>query len=67
MKEAKNALETSSLGRNPRFNLSQLIQSVVMTSTTTEVRVNSTVLQGKKVVQREYDGNEDTAFYFIYF
>lgn len=67
MKEAKNALETSSLGRNPRFNLSQLIQSVVMTSTTTEVRVNSTVLQGKKVVQREYDCNEDTAFYFIYF
>ena len=67
MKEAKNALETSSLGRKPRFNLSQLIQSVVMTSTTTEVRVNSTVLQGKKVVQREYDCNEDTAFYFIYF
>lgn len=48
MKEAKKALETSSLGRNPRFSLSQLIQSVVMTSTTTEVRVKRTVLQGKK-------------------
>jgi len=48
MKEAKKALETSSLGRNPRFSLSQLIQSVVMTSTTTEVRVNRTVLQGEK-------------------
>ena len=45
MKEARNALETSSLGKNPRFSLSQLIQSVVMTSTTTEVRVNRTVLQ----------------------
>lgn len=66
MKEAKKALETSSLGRNPRFSLSQLIQSVVMTSTTTEVRVNRTVLQGKKkIVQREYDSNEDASFYFI--
>lgn len=45
MKEARNALETSSLGKNPRFSLSQLIQSVVMTSTTTEVRVKRTVLQ----------------------
>lgn len=45
MKEARNARETSSLGKNPRFSLSQLIQSVVMTSTTTEVRVNRTVLQ----------------------
>lgn len=48
MKEAKKALETSSLGRNPRFSLSQLIQSVVMTSTTTEVRVNRTVLEGRR-------------------
>lgn len=48
MKEARKALETSSLGKNPRFNLSQLIQSVVMTSTTTEVRVNRTVLQGTR-------------------
>lgn len=48
MKEARNALETSSLGKNPRFSLSQLIQSVVMTSTTTEVRVKRTVLQGTR-------------------
>ena len=45
MKEARKALETSSLGKKPRFSLSQLIQSVVMTRTTTEVRVNRTVLQ----------------------
>lgn len=48
MKEARNALETSSLGKNPRFSLSQLIQSVVMTSTTTEVKVKRTVLQGER-------------------
>lgn len=48
MKEARKALETSSLGKNPRFNLSQLIQSVVMMSTTTDVRVNRTVLQGTR-------------------
>lgn len=65
MKEAKKALETSSLGRNPRFSLSQLIQSVVMTSTTTEVRVKRTVLQEKKKVQTEYNSNEDASFYFI--
>lgn len=47
MKEARKALEISSLGRNPRFNLSQLIQSVVMISTTTEVKVNKTVLKRK--------------------
>lgn len=45
MKDAKKALETSSLGRNPRLSLSQLIQSVVITSTTTEVKVNRTVLE----------------------
>lgn len=65
MNEAKKALETSSLGRNPRFSLSQLIQSVVMTSTTTEVRVKRTVLQEKKKVQTEYDSNENASFYFI--
>lgn len=48
MKEAKKALETSSLGRNPRFSLSQLIQSVVMTSTTTEVKVNRTLLKRER-------------------
>lgn len=46
MKEARKALETSSLGRKPRFRLSQLIQSVLMTKTTTDVREMSTVLQG---------------------
>ena len=46
MKEARKALETSSLGRKPRFRLSQLIQSVLMTRTTTDVREMSTVLQG---------------------
>ena len=46
MKEARKALETSSLGKNPRFSLSQLIQTVVMTSTTTDDRVKRTVLQG---------------------
>lgn len=45
MKEARNALETSSLGRKPRFKLSQLIQSVLMTRTTTEVKEMSTDLQ----------------------
>lgn len=39
------ARETSSLGRNPRFRLSQLIQSVLMTKTTTDVREMSTVLR----------------------
>lgn len=48
MKEARKALETSSLGRKPRFRLSQLIQSVLMTRTTTDVREMSTVLQGGK-------------------
>ncbi len=48
MKEARNALETSSLGRKPRFRLSQLIQSVLMTRTTTDVREISTVLQGEE-------------------
>lgn len=47
MKEARKALETSSLGRKPRFRLSQLIQSVLMTRTTTDVREMSTVLQGR--------------------
>lgn len=46
MKEARKALETSSLGRKPRFRLSQLIQSVLMTSSTTDVREMSTVLRG---------------------
>lgn len=46
MKEARKALETSSLGRKPRFRLSQLIQSVLMTRTTTDVREMSTVLRG---------------------
>lgn len=50
MKEAKKALETSSLGRNPRLSLSQLIQSVVMMSTTTEVKVNRTAL---KITERK--------------
>jgi len=45
MKEARKALETSSLGKNPRFRLSQLIQSVLMTRTTTEVNEMSTDLQ----------------------
>lgn len=45
MKEARKALETSSLGRKPRFRLSQLIQSVLMTRTTTDVREMRTVLQ----------------------
>ena len=44
MKEARKALETSSLGRKPRFRLSQLIQSVLMTRTTTDVNENNTVL-----------------------
>lgn len=44
MKEARKARETSSLGRKPRFRLSQLIQSVLMTKTTTDVREMSTVL-----------------------
>lgn len=48
MKEARKALETSSLGRKPRFRLSQLIQSVLMTRTTTDVREMSTVLQGEE-------------------
>lgn len=48
MKEARKALETSSLGRKPRFRLSQLIQSVLMTRTTTDVREMSTVLRGEK-------------------
>lgn len=47
MKEARKALETSSLGRKPRFRLSQLIQSVLMTSSTTDVREMSTVLWGR--------------------
>lgn len=46
MKEARKALETSSLGRKPRFRLSQLIQSVLMTSSTDDVREMSTVLWG---------------------
>lgn len=46
MKEARKALETSSLGRKPRFRLSQLIQSVLMTSSTTDVSEMSTVLWG---------------------
>lgn len=46
MKEARKALETSSLGRKPRFRLSQLIQSVLMTSSTNDVREMSTVLWG---------------------
>lgn len=45
MKEARKARETSSLGRKPRFRLSQLIQSVLMTKTTTDVREMSTVLR----------------------
>lgn len=45
MKEARKARETSSLGRKPRFRLSQLIQSVLMTKTTTDVRETSTVLE----------------------
>lgn len=48
MKEARKALETSSLGRKPRFRLSQLIQSVLMTRTTTDVREMSTALQGRE-------------------
>lgn len=48
MKEARKALETSSLGRKPRFRLSQLIQSVLMTKTTTDVREMSTVLHAKE-------------------
>lgn len=44
MKEARKARETSSLGRKPRFRWSQLIQSVLMTKTTTDVREMSTVL-----------------------
>lgn len=48
MKEARKARETSSLGRKPRFRWSQLIQSVLMTKTTTDVREMSTVLQGDK-------------------
>lgn len=48
MKEARKALETSSLGRKPRFRLSQLIQSVLMTRTTTEVREMRTVLKDRK-------------------
>lgn len=47
MKEARKARETSSLGRKPRFRLSQLIQSVLMTRTTTDVREISTVLRGR--------------------
>lgn len=47
MKEARKARETSSLGRKPRFRLSQLIQSVLMTKTTTDVREMSTVLHRK--------------------
>lgn len=45
MKEARKARETSSLGRKPRFRWSQLIQSVLMTRTTTDVRETSTVLR----------------------
>lgn len=48
MKEARKALETSSLGRKPRFRLSQLIQSVLMTRTTTEVREMRTVLKDRE-------------------
>lgn len=48
MKEARKARETSSLGRKPRFRLSQLIQSVLMTKTTTDVREMSTVLQQRR-------------------
>ena len=48
IKEARKALETSSLGRKPRFRLSQLIQSVLMTRTTTDVREKSTALQERK-------------------
>lgn len=52
MKEARKALETSSLGRKPRFRLSQLIQSVLMTRTTTDVREMSTVLQESRGEER---------------
>lgn len=48
MKEARKARETSSLGRKPRFRWSQLIQSVLMTKTTADVREMSTVLHGDK-------------------
>lgn len=65
MKEARKARETSSLGRKPRFRWSQLIQSVPMTKTTTDVRETSTVLRetrgGKKgtpEVRRGQDGEE---------
>ena len=56
MKEARKALETSSLGRKPRFRLSQLIQSVLMTKTTTDVRDMSTVLQEERRGEVEYNG-----------
>ncbi len=59
MKEARNALETSSLGRKPRFRLSQLIQSVLMTRTTTDVREISTVLQGEERRGEERRGGSD--------
>lgn len=58
MKEARKALETSSLGRKPRFRLSQLIQSVLMTKTTTDVREMSTVLQGAWGKGRKEEGKE---------
>lgn len=45
MNEARKALETSSLGRKPRFRQSQQIQLVLMARTTTDVRETSTVLR----------------------
>lgn len=56
MKEARKALETSSLGRKPRLRLSQLIQSVLMTRTTTEVKEKSTVLRGSEENLRFVNG-----------
>lgn len=60
MKEARKARETSSLGRKPRFRWSQLIQSVLMTKTTTDVREMSTVLHGDKrrIGRKEAGGQE---------
>lgn len=56
MKEARKARETSSLGRKPRFRLSQLIQSVLMTTTTTDVREMSTVLEKEDARGQERTG-----------
>lgn len=60
MKEARKARETSSLGRKPRFRWSQLIQSVLMTKTTTDVREKSTVLhRDKRRIGRKDAGGQE--------